>query len=427
VLAEGTVVGLANHTVLISRSGGETCIDDSAAPIRDASGRILGVVLVFHDVTERRRLETALHERAERLVEADRRKDEFLAMLSHELRNPMATLVSALELMTDDTDEATRAWARGVLRRQSHHLKRLVDDLLDVSRITLGKIQLHREGVDLVLLAQRVVEAVAHEPASRHRELSVNLPRGPLPLDADPTRLEQVIVNLVHNALKFTPVGGEVRIELAGAAGEAVLTVADTGVGIDAESLSTIFEPFSQAADPADRSEGGLGIGLTLVRHIVELHGGFVSASSAGAGRGSQFTVRLPLSPTSLRSPTPEAATRLRVARHVLVVDDNLDYCESLARLLRARGYRVATAHDSATALARARAEPPDVVLLDIGLPGNDGYTVAGELRRMLGATARIVAVTGYGLPEARRRVRAAGFDGHLVKPISIEEVEDAM
>lgn len=248
-----------------------------------------------------------------------------------------------------------------------------------------------------------------------------------MPADADPTRIEQVIVNLLHNAFKFTPAGGAVQIELVRARDEAVLTVRDTGVGIEPEDLSTIFDPFAQAAQTPARVQGGLGIGLTLVRRIVELHGGSVTAVSAGKGKGSEFTVRLPLSLASPRPAAPMVDGGSRAVRRVLVVDDNEDASESLALLLRARGHQVATAHDGPDALAHARAEPPEVVLLDIGLPGEDGYEVATALRDLLGQDVCIVAVTGYGTPEARRRVHDAGFDGHLVKPVSVQLLEEAM
>lgn len=296
VLRDGVVAGLANHTVLLARDGREIPIDDCAAPIRARDGRMIGVVLVFHDISERRGLEREITERAERLAESDRRKGEFLTMLSHELRNPLVPIRNALHLL--EMPEATPAIkenARAVLHRQLDHLVHLVDDLLDISRITHGKIQLSRRNLDLAELAARVADSLAASFTQRGLTLAVDPAPSPVSVNADPIRLEQVLSNLLHNAIKFTPPGGRVRVSARREGGEAVIRVRDTGVGMAPSLLRSIFEPFVQADQPLARTDGGLGIGLTLVRNLVELHGGTVAAASEGPGRGSEITVRLPL------------------------------------------------------------------------------------------------------------------------------------
>ena len=296
VLREGVVQGLANHTVLTSRDGREIPIDDSAAPIRDDHGRVLGVIMVFHDVLERRRFEQELRERAERLTEADRRKDEFLAMLAHELRNPLAPIRNSLHIlgMPEATPELLRR-ARLMIERQVHHMVRLVDDLLDVSRITRAKIQLRMERVDLADLVGRVAEMFRPTAEQAGLELALVLPARPLILDGDPTRLEQILVNLLQNAVKFTNPGGKVYLTVEAEQGEAVVRLRDTGIGIPAHLVPDLFEPFFQVAPSLDRAQGGLGLGLTLVRALTEMHGGTISVRSEGPGQGSEFTLRLPL------------------------------------------------------------------------------------------------------------------------------------
>ncbi|HYH44950.1 MAG TPA: ATP-binding protein, partial [Thermoanaerobaculia bacterium] len=425
VLRDGVVAGLANHTVLLARDGREIPIDDCAAPIRGRDGRMAGVVLVFHDISERRGLEREITERAERLAESDRRKDEFLSMLSHELRNPLVPIRNALHLL--EVPEATpevKENARLVLRRQLDHLVHLVDDLLDVSRITHGKIQLSRRKLDLVELTVGVADSLAAAFSRRNLVLAVDRDPSPLCVDADPIRLEQVVSNLLHNAIKFTQPGGRVRISARREGGEAVIRVRDTGVGMAPSLLRSIFEPFVQADQSLDRTDGGLGIGLTLVRNLVELHGGTVAAASEGPGRGSEITVRLPLADepaAELAKPIAEAAVEPASSGgglRVLVVDDNADAAETVALLLRMWGYEARTANDGAQAFEVAAELDPEVVLLDIGLPGLDGYEVARRLRAGAQGGARLVAMTGYGRDEDRRRALEAGFDEHLVKPV---------
>jgi two-component system CheB/CheR fusion protein len=375
---------------------------------------------------ERRRLEEALRQRAEELAEADRRKDEFLATLAHELRSPLATIRNAVQLMRlQGVADPTLERARDIVERQTRNLSRLVDDLLDLSRIGRDKMELRRERVDLSATAGLAVESARPLLDSRQHRLSVELAAEPLWLDADPVRLEQVITNLLNNAAKYTDPGGHVWLTTARDDGQAVLRVRDNGIGIPAELQARIFDLFMQSERALDRAQGGLGIGLTLVRRLVELHGGTIQVASPGAGRGSEFTVRLPLAvgpvgAAAAPAAAPEAAAAARTKR-VMVVDDNRDGAESLAMLLRFWGHEPELAHDGPSAVELAEAARPDVVLLDIGLPGMDGYQVARRLRDRLDPRTMLVALTGYGQDEDRRRAREAGFDHHLIKPVDMD------
>jgi PAS domain S-box-containing protein len=547
-LRDGAVVGLANHSVLIARDGGERPIDDSAAPIRDADGRVVGAVMVFRDVTERRRAEGALKESQERLrlmvesvtdyaiftidtqgvvsswntgaervfgyaeaeivgqdyavlftpegraagapaqelttaaregraaderwhlrkdgvrffasgtvapvregdgpllgftkvtrditerkraeealKEADRRKDEFLAMLAHELRNPLAPISNALHLMHLPGADPRPAFA--MIERQVEHMVRLVDDLLDVSRITRGQIELRRERVDLGAVVVRAVEGSRPLIEARRHALEMRLPDDPLLVDGDPVRLAQVVWNLLNNAAKYTPEGGRITLTVERAAGEAVVRVRDTGMGIPANMLVKVFDLFTQVDRTLDRAEGGLGIGLTLVRRLTEMHGGTVEVHSAGPGQGSEFVVRLPAAGGApAEAPAGGAASppgRPPRGQRVLLVDDNRDSADSLAMLLRLLGHDVRTAYEGRQALAVAGAYQPDLVLLDIGLPGLNGYEVARQLRATSGTRRPVlVALTGYGSDEDRRQAQAAGFDHHLIKPVDIDALQ---
>jgi CheY-like chemotaxis protein/two-component sensor histidine kinase len=361
--------------------------------------------------------------------EADRRKDEFLAMLAHELRNPIAPILNALHLLREEDGGPAAEQAHEVAERQVRHLARLVDDLLDVSRINSGKIHLRKVRVELGEAVARAVETARPLIAARRHELSVSLPDEPIPLEADAARLEQVLANLLNNAAKYTETGGRIAIEAHREGEAAVVRVRDNGIGIAPELLPRIFDLFTQADRSLDRSQGGLGIGLTLVRSLVEMHGGRITAASAGVGKGSEFVVRLPLgSPEALDEtegtghPGPPLESVEARPKRVLVVEDNIDGARLMVRLLQSRGHQIRVAHDGPSALEAAREQRPDVVLLDIGLPGMDGYQVAEQLREMEGMErALLVALTGYGQDEDRQRSHEAGIDLHMIKPVDPE------
>ncbi len=361
----------------------------------------------------------------ERLVEADQRKDEFLAMLAHELRDPLAPLRNAAHLLQQPgVDRPVIERTGEMMGRQVQHLGLLVDDLLDLSRIARGKMQLRQEWVDLGQAVGRAAEASRPLVEARRHELSVSIPASPVRLRADPTRLEQVLTNLLNNAARYTPEGGRIRLTAKSEGAEAVVRVQDTGIGIPPEMLSRIFGLFAQVERTQERAGGGLGIGLCLVKSLTEMHGGTVEARSDGPGQGSEFVVRLPL-PTGITTEVISAAAEVpsvteRAAR-VLVVDDNVPAAESLVMLLRLWGHEATVAHDGPAALRAVEAEPPDFALLDIGLPGMDGYALARSLRSKCGPGRPVlVALTGWGQEEDRRRSEEAGFDHHLLKPVDL-------
>lgn len=557
VLADGRVVALANHTVLIDRTGGEHPIDDSAAPIRDAQGQLVGVVLVFRDVAVQRRAEHALRESeararavldsaldciitcdhsgtilefnpaAERtfgyrredmlgkevsaivpsshrarhqegmarlartgearivgqrlhmpalcadgreiavemaitaipvqgppvftaflrdisarqamedelrnvaaaLAESDRRKTEFLAVLAHELRNPLAPLRNALELLKKTPELAPHtADLRDMMERQVRLMVRLVDDLLDVSRISRDKIEFRPERTSLNGIVQDAVESSGPQFTALNQELAVELPESDIYLDADAPRLTQVVGNLLNNAAKFTPPGGRVRLTVTGDRQAAVITVQDNGIGIPAQDCQRIFDLFAQLDTSLARNQSGLGIGLTLVKKLVEMHGGTVEAASGGPGQGATFTVRLPigLGVGAVPANVERMAQNSAIApRRILVVDDNVDSASSLATLLQLGGHDVRLAYDGIEALGIAVDFLPDVVLLDIGLPQLNGYEVAQRLRSQRPANhLLLVAITGWGSPDDRVRSEQAGFNAHLVKPVELEQLE---
>jgi CheY-like chemotaxis protein len=380
-------------------------------------------------------VEQSLRDYAEELESANRRTNEFLAMLAHELRNPLAAIVTSLPLLerTAASDSVEKT-ARELIRRQTSNLRRLVDDLLDAARVTQGKIDLHWEVLDLNDLVRRVaanVQQTKMEP--RKQALRVALPNGRMMVRADPTRLEQVLTNLLDNAAKYSNSGDVIDFSLAmgrSACGgnEARILVHDRGVGMAAETLPRIFDLFSQAAVPLARSRGGLGIGLTLVRTLVELHGGTVRARSEGIGKGSEFEIVLPLlaedaratAPVTVSGPTAAAACR----RRVLIVEDNRDALEALSCLLKLWGHDVLVASDGDTGIHSAISLRPDIALVDLGLPTIDGYEVARQVRAALGnAAPLLIALTGYGAPDQRSEALAAGFDLHIVKPVEPERL----
>lgn len=615
VLRDGNVVGLANHTALIAKDGSETPIDDSAAPIRNASGRVLGVVMVFHDVTLRRRTEAALREetrilellnaagsgiaaelnlqtllqsltdtatklsgaqfaafcynvinepaaafslhtlsgasreafeqlglsshapvfgatfrgervvrladvtqdadyskvaaargeakeharirsylavpvasrsgevigalflghterdvfseRTERLVlgiaaqaavaidnarlyeaaqaqiarreqaeaalrEADRRKDEFLATLAHELRNPLAPIrQAALISKMASASEAQKRWSHDVISRQVQHMSLLLDDLLDVSRITRGTLQLRKQATELSAVVDAAVETARPTLDAKRHRLEIDMSGGPTYFSADPLRIAQVLSNLLTNAAKYTDPEGVIRLIAQVGPDSVVIRVIDNGIGIAAEALPRIFQMFSQVNATQDRSDGGLGIGLALARGLIELHGGRIEATSQGLGRGSEFSVHLPVGLLCVpsRGDTRSAGKRSAViGRRVLIADDNEDSADSLAMLLRMEGHEVMVVHDGPGALAAIASFAPEIALLDIGMPGLNGYEVAQKIRELEPATpVKLIAVTGWGQHSDKARARASGFDHHFTKPVEPERLMDLL
>jgi PAS domain S-box-containing protein len=383
----------------------------------DSEHRLRGFAKVTRDLTVRRRIEA--------LEESERQMNEFLAMLAHELRNPLASIINALGLMRSKPGE-DQAEFRAVLERQTALLARIVDDLLDVSRITRGKISLKREILDMNRVVARTLESCRPLIDAHKHAVELHLADEELPVDADSTRLSQVVLNLISNAVKYTPEAGHITIAVRREDGVAVLRVRDTGIGIAPALLPKVFDLFVQGDRSLDRTEGGLGIGLTLVRRLVEMHGGSVSASSGGSGEGSEFVVRLPLARGRgvARGPVKEAPSRPVTRRRLLVVDDNRDFADTLAALFETMGHDVRVAYNGTDAVSAAAEYRPDAVFLDIGLPGRNGYDVARILRSSPElASVTLVAFTGYGRTEDRRRVREAGFDYHLVKPAEAAEL----
>jgi PAS domain S-box-containing protein len=390
--------------------------------IHDRTGTLRGFAKVTRDLSERRRVET--------LEDDARRANEFLAMLAHELRNPLAPIRNAVAIMQATTlADPTVRWAHDLIERQVVHLTRLVDDLLDVSRVSTGKVRLKQEVVDLGVLVSRAVETARPLVDGKRHHVEIDIPPAPVRVHADVTRLSQVVLNLLTNAAKYTPAGGHIEVRVAAEEEAAIVAVRDDGIGIARDLLPRVFDLFTQGERSLDRSEGGLGVGLTVVRRLVEMHGGTVSAASGGPGQGSQFMVRLPLLRSDAADVAPSGerpSARAGVAPlSVLVVDDNLDSAESMALLLRLRGHDVVTAVDGPTALAQAARRKPDLVLLDIGLPGMSGFEAARQMRAMPGlADTIIVAITGYSQEQDREDSRNAGFDRHLVKPVAPDTIE---
>jgi signal transduction histidine kinase/CheY-like chemotaxis protein len=391
----------------------ERYVDFVFQPLQDAAGNRTGVFVLGNDVTERRQMEQALRD-------SDRRKDEFLAMLAHELRNPLAPIRHATELIARTAPPDPRAQlAIGMVRRQVTQLTRLVDDLLDVSRITQGRIELKTESVDLGQIVDQALESVAGPLRERQHEVVRSTSAEPLQIEGDRARLVQCLVNLLANAAKYTDPGGRIEIETRAEGDSAVIVVADNGVGIPPTLLPRIFDLFVQSERTLDRAQGGLGIGLSLVKRMVEMHAGTISATSQGVGRGARFEIRLPRSlRTGAAAPASEAQ-REHARRRVLIVDDNVDAADSLAMVLKLEGHSVEQAYAAGEALRIAAAFEPEIVLLDIGLPEVDGYEIARRLREIPALRAvKLVALTGYGQAEDRARTHAAGFDLHLVKPV---------
>ncbi|HEY4320315.1 MAG TPA: CHASE3 domain-containing protein [Gemmatimonadales bacterium] len=419
-LRDGTIVGLANHTLLINRDGSETPIDDSAAPIRNADLVVTGAVLVFRDITESKAADRALRD-------ADRRKDEFLAVLAHELRNPLAPLRNALEgLRLSPGDARVVEQSGAIMERQLHHMVRLIDDLLDVSRITRNRLELRFDTVDIATIVHAATETCGPLLRESGHGLRVTLPPQPIHVRADAGRLGQAFGNLLNNAIKYTDRSGTIWLSVEPSDGGVAIRVRDSGVGIPGNMLQEIFEMFVQVDRSLERTRGGLGIGLPLVKRIVMLHGGTVTPRSDGPGKGSEFTVWLPVVEAPESGPV-DAATPAQpmVRRRILVADDNVDATSSLATMLRLMGHDVCVANDGEAAVREGALFHPHIALLDIGMPKLNGYDTARQIRASVwGSGVLLVALTGWGQDEDRRRSEAAGFDHHMVKPVDLEALQ---
>jgi CheY-like chemotaxis protein len=390
--------------------------------VRDSSGDIIGASKIARDITDRQRAEEALRE-------ADRQKDEFLALLAHELRNPLAPLRNGLQILRlAGADAAAADKARAMMERQLGHMIRLVDDLLDVSRIGRNKMELRRGRVLLSEVVSSAVETARPAIDSAGHQLVVSLPPEPVPLDADLTRLAQVLSNLLTNSAKYTQRGGRIWLTAERRDGELAISVRDTGIGIPAEALPHIFDMFSQIDRSIERSTGGLGIGLALVKGLVEMHGGVVTAESDGPGKGSTFTVRLPAfadRPERAAPERPEGQAADLPKQRILVVDDNRDSATSLAMVLELMGNEVSTVHDGVEAVEAAERFRPAVVLMDVAMPRLNGYEATRRIRQQpWGRDMVIIALTGWGQEDDKTRSREAGCDGHLVKPIHLPDLE---
>ena len=411
------------ETVRIAKNGHRIDISLSISPIRSEDGTIIGASKIARDVTQRKRNERLLRE-------ADQQKDEFLATLAHELRNPLAPICAAAELLKNAKSLAPELRAAtAILERQARHMTHLVDDLLDISRITSGRIRLQQEVVDLGELLGNVIETQRQSAQTARHQVTLATPGAPVHVSGDRVRLTQILANILHNAVKYTSPGGRIEIALR-TEDQAVVSVRDNGMGIPAEKLEHIFEPFAQLDTSHEHGDGGLGIGLTLTKRLVELHGGSIEARSAGRGKGTEFLIHLP---TVAASPAKRASVAHRrsdpsASCRVLIADDNHDAAVSLSMLLQAMGHDTRVVHDGIEALEEAELFRPQVVLLDIGMPRLDGYETARRITgRPWAADTRIVAVTGWGQETDRQRAKEAGFHRHLVKPVNLEALKEIM
>ena len=410
-----------NEIEIVRPDGTVLYVQNDVEPLFDTEGRIYGCVSVIVDLTERRAAEIALRQ-------ADRRKDEFLATLSHELRNPLAPIRAALEVMRiGRNDPALLEKARVTMERQLQQLVRLTDDLLDVSRITQDKVDLKREPIDLRTVIHSAVEAMRPLVTDRGHALRVDLPQQPMHVNADFTRVAQAFSNLLSNAAKYTPHGGAITVVAEVERGVAVVRVNDTGIGIPPEMLDRVFDMFTQLKADRDRTTSGLGVGLSLARRLIELHGGSIEGHSEGPGRGSEFVIRLPVVAVPAAVDPFDAAPagpRPTTACRVLIAEDNIDAAEMMRVMLCFGGHDVRVATDGVQAVAIAEAIRPDIAFIDIGMPRMDGYEAARRIRRMLGPRIMLVALTGWGQEEDKARAREAGFDHHLTKPAEPEMLE---
>jgi signal transduction histidine kinase/ActR/RegA family two-component response regulator len=401
--------------------------------VLDRPLRIVTLVTTVQAALRARRRQYEVRDLLAETRNAVRQRDQFLAMLGHELRNPLATISNAMSVLdaASPPDGLLENEQRDIIRRQTDHLARLVDDLLDVSRITSGKIALQRRPTDLCELAHRAAKAIDGAARKQRHEVIVLTHCDPVYIDADPVRMEQVVNNLLTNAIKYTPAGGQITVTVHPEDGHASLHVRDNGMGITPELLPRVFELFTQAECALDRSQGGLGIGLTLVRALVEMHDGHVTVTSDGPGRGSEFVITFPCveaPPLAARLPKPVQPTAADgKGRRILVIEDQADARRALQRLLQIWGHHVDVAEDGVRGVDAAMSAPPEIALVDVGLPGLDGYEVARRIRTAMGKSIRLIALTGYGQPEDRERAFDAGFDMHLVKPVDRDQLAAAL
>jgi PAS domain S-box-containing protein len=413
------------ETLRRAKNGRLIDISLSISPIRNENGQLVGASKVARDITEQKRTQREL-------LEADIRKNEFLALLAHELRNPLGPIRHAVKILRARQPSAEELqWATSIIDRQTEHMTRLVDDLLDVSRITRGTIELRHDRVDVAAILRAAVEASGAAIERSRHELRASPPPEPMYVDGDATRLTQIVTNLLDNAAKYTDPGGEIWLSAERDGNEAVIRVKDSGIGISADMLPKIFDMFTQAGMSLDRAQGGLGVGLSLVERLVKLHGGTVTAYSAGPGKGSQFTVRLPT--VAAHDTVPELrAEHARIEPgnrcRVLVVDDNIDSADSLAMLLRMLGHEVQIANEAAEALRLLDEFRPQVAILDIGLPKVSGYELGRQIReRPWASDVVLVALTGWGQEQHRRRSAESGFDHHLTKPVEFDVLQQIL
>jgi two-component system CheB/CheR fusion protein len=409
-------------TVRLRSDGQRIHVSLTISPVRDEAGRIIGASKIARDITDRKLAEQRTYDLLTQLQEADQRKDEFLATLAHELRNPLAPLRNVLEIMKHPEGNGhTLEEMRSTMERQLGQMERLVGELLDVGRITRGKLDLRKQSVELATVIDQSVEVCRPLADQFRHELNISLPPETIYLYADPVRMTQVFANLLTNACKYTEPGGRIWLTVVRQDDKAVVNIKDTGVGIPPEKLGSVFEMFAQVDRSLERSQGGLGIGLALVKRLVEMHGGSVEAYSAGLGRGSEFVVRLPTLIDKLQPEEPTAEQTPTTAHRILIVDDNRDAAMSLATLLTLTGNKMQTAHDGLEAVEAAALFRPDVVLLDLSLPKLNGYDACRRIRQQpWGKNMMLVALTGWGQDEDRRQSKEAGFDHHMVKPLEL-------